>query len=66
MLILSLDVHMKVESQKSLEVGDLEFELGTLVTHSHPPLESLVDVTIEVIALVIQVYVEDLVEVKSE
>jgi hypothetical protein len=64
LLVLALDVHLQVEPQQPLEVGDLELELGPLVAHRHPALEGLVDVAVEVVALVVEVHVEDLVEVE--
>lgn len=66
LFILAFDVHMQVHSQQPLEVGDFELELGALVAHCHPALEGLVDVPVEVVALVVEVHVEGLVEVESE
>lgn len=63
---LSFHVHEQVQSQQSLEVGDLELELGTRVADTNPALEGLVDEAIEVVALVVEIYIKDLVEIEPK
>lgn len=45
------------QAQQSLEVGDVKTELQSFLAKTDPPLQSLIDVLVEIVALVVGVNV---------
>ena len=63
---LFISVDAQGQADDPLIVGNGELELGPHSCDQHPTLKLLVDVSVEVNALVLVVHVEDLVEVETK